>query len=186
MMPYLHVMKFFLALILCSCSDSSDNTNQSIMIENECPDGQQLTWAMNGSVTCQTIATWPPASQGSRSVNGACILLNGAYAIEWGTDKPTNIRPAFSITRKMIITDTTLKLGDYTYLLQWEDSATALVAGDRVVEFSLTCNSQDQTVYGEYTIDLPYYHPEQQIETWALTGYLTELTNAQQSYYKSE
>ncbi len=105
--------------------------------------------------------------------------MDGTYTIRWITDKPSDVSPAFSVTKQMTIAGNAMTFAtllEFPYRLQWEDSGTVFVAGDHVVEFTLWCEGDDN-VHGTYIVDLPYYNPGQQVETWNITGYLTSPAN---------
>lgn len=163
--------RILIAMLMPACGGGSSSDRRSIEASDEdtCPTGEQAMWTKEETVACQAFPTWPPAANGSRDVPAECMLSDGSYSLAWHSDVQEDVRPAFSVAHVMAIEGNHMFLDEYSYGLQWVDAATADAYGPiDFLEFIVSCGGLG--VRGSITVNLPYYNPGHQIETWTLTG----------------
>lgn len=142
----------------------------------ECPSGWYPSWELNDGCSCVR-SDWPPDTDGSRDVAAECPIADGVYSVAWDHTSDT-FRPAFAVTKELIIAGNTMNLNyttssgqrtlDYDYPIIWVDASEAFIdGGDRTISFEIHGDCPTG-VHGEYTVNLPFQNPAGQVQTYAL------------------
>jgi hypothetical protein len=167
-------------LILAGCASdprSSGAAETATTDSGGCRLGEQPVFGDDGELVCSAVPEWPPPRTGSRAAPAGCELRDGAYAgLAWTTDHEAKVRPAFSVTNVLTIAGGAMvlerqgsTLEPQAYNLDWVDagSANVWVDGDTDTwEFVVWRDCATGAVRGSRTLNLPYYNPGHQVETW--------------------